>query len=84
LGRDLEGAKITMNEYLDRWLETYEQEYARKRSNLLPTSLNLVYWKVPPRENGTSLDEVLVVENMPINATRAGEVRSPVACPEES
>jgi hypothetical protein len=22
LGRDLEGAKITLNEYLDRWLET--------------------------------------------------------------
>jgi hypothetical protein len=31
LGRDLEGAKITLNEYLDRWLETADdREYERK------------------------------------------------------
>jgi hypothetical protein len=31
LGRDLEGAKITLNEYLDRWLETADEpECARK------------------------------------------------------
>jgi hypothetical protein len=31
LGRDLEGAKITLNEYLDRWLET-AREHGRKPS----------------------------------------------------
>lgn len=36
LGRDLEGAKITLNEYLDRWLDTpYDQEYVRKPSKII-------------------------------------------------
>ena len=31
LGRDLEGAKITLNEYLDRWLETAVKPRVRTR-----------------------------------------------------
>ena len=46
LGRDLEGAKITLNEYLDRWLETavkpeYDrrpvQDYRRHAATVHPT-----------------------------------------------
>ena len=32
LGRDLEGVKITMNEYLDRWLETAVRARARPKT----------------------------------------------------
>jgi hypothetical protein len=37
LGRDLEGAKITLDEYLERWLETAvrPREYARKPSKIM-------------------------------------------------
>jgi hypothetical protein len=36
LGRDLEGAQITLNEYLDRWLKTaVEPRYARKTSKII-------------------------------------------------
>src|SRR3954469_11153481 len=32
LGRDLEGAKITLNEYLDRWLETAVKPRVRQKT----------------------------------------------------
>ena len=32
LGRDLEGAKITLNEYLDRWLETAVKPRVRAKT----------------------------------------------------
>src|SRR5258708_1874432 len=32
LGRDLEGAKITLNEYLDRWLETSVRPRVREKT----------------------------------------------------
>jgi hypothetical protein len=32
LGRDLEGAKITLNEYLDRWLETAVKPRVREKT----------------------------------------------------
>jgi hypothetical protein len=32
LGRDLEGAKITLNEYLDRWLETAVRPRVREKT----------------------------------------------------
>lgn len=32
LGRDLEGAKITLNEYLDRWLETAVKPRVRPKT----------------------------------------------------
>src|SRR5579872_1727215 len=32
LGRDLEGAKITVNEYLDRWLETAVKPRVREKT----------------------------------------------------
>jgi integrase len=32
LGRDLEGAKITLNEYLDRWLETAVRARVRQKT----------------------------------------------------
>lgn len=32
LGRDLEGAKITLNEYLDRWLETAAKPRVREKT----------------------------------------------------
>jgi len=32
LGRDLEGAKITLNEYLDRWIETAVRPRVRERT----------------------------------------------------
>jgi hypothetical protein len=32
LGRDLEGAKITLNEYLDRWLETAARPRVRPKT----------------------------------------------------
>src|SRR5437763_11006936 len=32
LGRDLEGAKITLNEYLDRWLETAGRTRVRTKT----------------------------------------------------
>jgi Phage integrase, N-terminal SAM-like domain len=32
LGRDLEGAKITLNEYLDRWLETAVRPRGRAKT----------------------------------------------------
>ena len=36
LGRDLEGAKITLNEYLGRWLEiAVRREYARRPSKIM-------------------------------------------------
>src|SRR5438552_11818351 len=31
LGRDLEGAKITLNEYLDRWIQTAVKPRVRER-----------------------------------------------------
>lgn len=34
LGRDLEGTKITLNEYLDRWLETAVRTRVRERTYL--------------------------------------------------
>lgn len=34
LGRDLERAKITLNEYLDRWLETAVRRRVRERTYL--------------------------------------------------
>jgi integrase len=34
LGRDLEGAKITLNEYLDRWLETAVRPRVREKTYL--------------------------------------------------
>jgi integrase len=33
LGRDLEGAKITLNDYLDRWLETAVQARVREKTS---------------------------------------------------
>src|SRR5437870_2525563 len=33
LGRDLEGAKITLNEYLDRWLETAVKPRVREKTS---------------------------------------------------
>jgi hypothetical protein len=32
LGRDLEGAKITLNEYLDRWIETAVKPRVREET----------------------------------------------------
>ena len=32
LGRDLEGAKITLNEYLDRWIETAVKPRVREKT----------------------------------------------------
>jgi hypothetical protein len=32
LGRDLKGAKITLNEYLDRWLETAVKPRVREKT----------------------------------------------------
>jgi len=32
LARDLEGAKITLNEYLDRWLETAVKPRVREKT----------------------------------------------------
>jgi hypothetical protein len=38
LGRDLEGAKITLNEYLDRWIETVVKPKSTKKSARITTA----------------------------------------------